>query len=376
MIDIRTESDLKEALRFVGRNAHLATEDVEKASLLCITRAQEFKNIDLEFEARTEYLNVANYRHKPDAVIAMFPWLLKKCDEARDRFDYAEVLWAYRWVISSTKQYASVPKAKLQMLWDDFERRMWDYGAQETTIYEMKFYFYAETGELDLAEEQLRLYRAAPSGGELQSCPRCSPFLMACYLFDRGRYEELLETIDPVMKGLVSCHSVRRYKLHMAMIAMMMLGRWDEAEKYALMSRKELELDIAILFPFSSHLIYYGITEQFEKGRRIFENQFQYTLMSVPDLQRFEFYTGALVFFTRLQRSGRKNVRLSLSENQLLYEPSSMYSVDSIVSLLTEQIGQIVNALDNRNENDHYKQYAETLRLRYDHIQKPVAERP
>lgn len=371
MRNIETKEDLEEAIEYVERHSLEASVRIEQLIMLCIRKAQEFKDIDLEFRARMESVNVLNNRHKPGEAIAIFPWLLKKCDEDRNRFDYDELLWAYKWIVSYSKQFASIPKARLVEIWDDFEKRMREAGSGEKIIHAKKFYFHAEMGETALAEAQLQLHAAATTSGRFDGCRQCEKHMMACFLMDRGRYEALLETVTPVIRGEIKCHLSERYNLHMGMIANMMLGNWEEAEHLAQRSLRHLDYNIAILFPFSSHLVYYGITEQFTKGRKIVEKQLPYIFQNAPDLPKYEFLVGALVFFQRLKASDTKTIQLALPDNKLFYEVSGIYEVGQCISYINEQTETIASALDKRNENDYYVQHTEEILNRYAAVHKP-----
>lgn len=364
-LEINTIEELEDAIEYVDMNAEDSLESLEKLGLLCIQKAQEFKDIDLEFQARSAYLNAINYLHKCELVVAMFPWLLKKCDEDRERFDYEGVLWMYGWVVSSLHQFATIPKQKIEEIREDFEKRMLDFGSGEKVIDFAKFCLYSETGHLDLAQEYLDRSLKSNFRGTMDDCRHCRPTDVADFLLVKGEYGQMLELIGPVLRREVTCHRIARYAFHMGMIAAMMLGRWDEAEHYANVSAKENDLRMAVLFPASSHLIYYGVTNRFVKGRNVFEKQFPFSLRG-PDLQKFEFYTGALVFFHKMKASGRKSIKLKLPENNLLYNPaSSEYATDHIIDVLTVLTDQVAGALDTRNGNDFFKEYAQTIMERY-----------
>lgn len=362
--EINTREQLLSTIRYVDARANESLAEIEKLAMQCITKAQELKDIDLEFEARAAYINVVNYLHKPHEVIAMFPWLLKKCDEDRERFPYEDVLWIYKWVVGSLHQYATVPKDKIDEVWKDFEQRLLDFGSGEKTLYLSKFCRYSETGDHALAEKHLKLYHEMDMTGTMDNCEDCTPNDFADYMLVKGEYEKLLEIIHPVLIREVTCHQIARYTFHMGMVASMMLGRWEDAEYYSNVSRKQIDLRMSMLFPCSSHLIYYGVTGQFIKGRNIFEKQFHFSI-SDPELQRFEFYTGALVFFKKMQDSGKQKVKLNLPENKLLFDAASNYEVSAVVGILERLVDQAGGALDKRNGNTHYEDYAQEIMERY-----------
>lgn len=361
--DIQHIIDRLEAQKTGLRASH------ERQATECIRRAQELKDEDLEFNARMVLLHVMERSRKPDVYVSMFPWLLRKCDEDRQRFDYSKVMQAYRSVICYARQYASVSKRQLAELMKDVEQRMRELGSGDQIIHDDLFEFYRETGETELAMRELELFKQA-STGYYSKCKKCATLIANCYLIDQGKYEELLEMIDPVLRGEITCHNREFYHFHMAMLAYMMLGQWDEAKKYDIKSRKKLDINTALLYPFSSHLVYYGITGQFAKGRTVFEKQFSLST-NEPDLPKLEFLCGALEFFKRLQSTGRKTIKLNIPKHEALPGNDSEYAVSKMLAYLDQEVNRIAHALDQRNENDYYRNFIRDLAARYGKVESP-----
>lgn len=369
---LETREGLLQAISYLEEDRE-STNALEKLAFKCLQKAQELNEQDLEYRVRIALIVIHNDLHKTDLVVSMFPWLLNTCDNNEGRYDYKQILWYYRWIITAAKHYSSIPKSKLFELMEDFERRFREAGIGEKIIHDCKFYFYAEMGELELAEKEYVLWQSA-SYNILYECRKCERVFLNCYLADRGRYEELLEMIQPVLRGELTCHSNERYNLHLGMLGYMMVGKWEEAAFFAAKSMKYLNPDIAFLYPFSSHMIYYGVTGEFEKGRKIFEKQFVYLLSALPDVPRLEFLTGALEFFKRLNQSSHQWIQLNLPKQKILVPTEHGYAVRDILHYIQSEVDRLAHALDQRNENNHYKQFVASLADRYGRVQVPKTD--
>lgn len=369
MYSLETPEELEKAVQYIERE-QTYTNDIERLALRCLQKTQERKDLDLEYRVRLALISIHNGIHRPDLVISMFPWLLKMSEENRDRYDYRQILWYYRWIITIAKQYASISKAKLTGLLTDFEQRYRDEGAGMKIVHESKFGFYSESGELELAEKELELHRTA-TFSIFVGCRDCRKLFAKTYLIDRGRYEDVLELLSPVLNQQVTCHLNERYGYHIAMLAAMMLGRWKEAEFYAIKSSHKIDWTIGMLYVVSSHLIYYGITAQFSAGRDVFEKQFPFVLKPVSDLPKLEFLLGAQVYFNRLQRSGRKTIRLSVPEHSELHPEKEVYQVGELLLFIEKEIDRIATAFDHRNENTYYKEFVAEMAHRYEQVEQP-----
>lgn len=369
MYSLETPEELEKAVGYIEQERP-HTNEIERLALRCLQKTQERKDLDMEYRVRLALISIHNGLHRPDLVISMFPWLLKISEENRSRFDYLQILWYYRWIIIFAKQYTSIPKSKLTELLTDFENRCREEGVGAKIVHQSKFGFYTETGELELAEKELEYYETTDFL-ILTGCRDCRKLFTKTHLINLGKYEEVLELLDPVLRQQVTCHLNERYGYHIAMLATMMLGRWEEAEIYAVKSSREIDLTIGMLYVASSHLIYYGITAQFSIGREVFEKQFPFVLKPVSDLPKLEFLIGAQVYFKRLQRSGRTTIQLSVPEHPELHPENEVYQVAELLNFIKKEIDRIATAFDHRNENNYYKEFVAKMARRYEQVEQP-----
>ncbi len=370
---ITTEEELKQAItRFKERIDYFSGYQ-KKIAEKFLWKAQELKNIDLEFEARRLLVSYYNNLHEYDKGFATFSWLLQRCDEDRERFNYKSILGLYSLIIIVAKQYSAIPKTRVIELFDDFERRYREMGIGERMISSYKFYQYSEMGEIEQAEKEYIVWQAA-SSAVFFPCKQCEELFLSAYLADEGRYEELLELIQPVLDGRITCHYNELSELHQGMLACMMLGRWEEATVLEVRSRKFLDLDIAFLYEFSSHLLYYGITGAFEKGRILFEKQLPHAREIAPDLTRLKFFISSQEFFRRLHQNGRTFVQLNLPGFTAVPAEADGYEVAGLMKYCQDEMNRLAEALDSRNENDYHKKQTALLVERCVAIEQQVCE--
>ncbi len=177
---LETREGLLQAISYLEEDRE-STNALEKLAFKCLQKAQELNEQDLEYRVRIALIVIHNDLHKTDLVVSMFPWLLNTCDNNEGRYDYKQILWYYRWIITAAKHYSSIPKSKLFELMEDFERRFREAGIGEKIIHDCKFYFYAEMGELELAEKEYVLWQSA-SYNILYECRKCERDFLNSYL--------------------------------------------------------------------------------------------------------------------------------------------------------------------------------------------------
>ena len=349
--------DSLEGLRKIIERVRYAdeSEENEKIALKCIQKAQFFKDLDLEFEARHAYIRNVTFLNKDNLAIAMFPWLLARCDEDRQRFPYYSTLWTYKWIISNVKNFARIPLSKIEELIVDFERRFRDYGAGDKVIHYFKVLYYTAIGELAKATTEYQLYlKVANQDGLLDDCDACQPNNLINYLVSNGEYEEALKMAEPIVQGDVSCHVVPETTYPKLIWPSLKLGKWQEAENYAVLAKKKLSLNQANLREASHLITYYALKQDFTKGRRVVERQFAYSLRNVSEVDQFYFYLALKDLFANMQAADKRTVKLNLPPNDLLFAESGTYSMEELQRFVDEQLPAVSSALDHRNGNSYY----------------------
>ena len=336
--------------RLIGMDG---TEAGEELALKCIQKAQFFKDIDLEFEARYAYIEQVRTLRKYHLALAMFPWLLKKCDEDRERFDYFHTLWTYKRIVSSATYFARIPLGKIEELFADFAQRYKDFGTGDKVIHYFKLRYLGEIGELAQAAKEYELYWQASTTDEMDDCQACQPNKLIDHLLRVGKYEEVLEMANPIIKGELSCHIVPGITYPKLVLPCLFLNRKEDAENFAVLARKKLKPSESSLTEFSYLITYYAIKGDFAKARHSVEKQFGF-LGNAPELEKFNFYLSTSLWFDSLEATGKKTIKLNLPPNDILFLEAGIYSVEHTLAFFKQQLQSAATALDQRNGNSYY----------------------
>jgi hypothetical protein len=369
--DLETLEGLEDVINRLSYSEE--SEENEKLALKCIQKAQFFKDSDLEFDARSVYIHNVTFLNKHNLAIAMFPWLLKKCDEDRERYNYYSTLWKYKWIINNVRDFAKVSLEKMDELLADFEQRYKDYGTGDKVIHYFKLQYFDAIGDLEKAADEYALYQKASSANVLDDCEACQPNNLIDYLVSHEKYAEALKIAEPIVRGSISCATVPGTTYPKLILPALLSGKWEDAGNFAVLARKKLKLNQANLREAAHLITYYTLKEDFTKGRTVIEKQFPHILRNASDVNRFYFYLAGKLFFGKMKDRNKKSIKLNLPAGSPLSQEANVYTVDEVLGFFEQQLITVSKDLDQRNRNLYY---THLIRKRQEDLAKLAAEIP
>ncbi|MBL6448410.1 hypothetical protein JMN32_19005 [Fulvivirga sp. 29W222] len=360
---LETIEDLQKVVNYLSSaNDTLANKQL---AFRAIKKAQFFKDLDLEFEARYQYMSQCTFLNFDEELIAQFPWFLNICDQHPDRFRYRSVLWSFKWVLDVIPEYHKVSLQQIDSLLQDFEARYRAFGAADKIIQHYYMKVYVKLGNEEKARQAHEKYKQATSNHVLLDCRACqSDNLLNIFLMTK-EYQTLLDTAKPILNGQISCTEVPLLTYPKAMMAAMMLGNWELAEVYASKAQRHLNKSVTFPVEYSQLLLFYTIKEDFVSARAILEQQLPLLMARTSDYLHFHFYLAAGLFLQAMVRAENSTVKLNFNLKQLPFDIADKdgeYPTTALSQWFNEQAKHRAGLLDGRNGNGYYMGYLEEMR--------------
>lgn len=359
---LETIEDLQKVVNYLmGANDTLANKQL---AFKAIKKAQFFKDLDLEFEARYEYMSQCTFLNFDEELIAQFPWFLNVCDQHPGRFRYRSVLWSFKWVLDVIPEYHKVSLQQIDSLLQDFEARFKAFGAADKIIQHYYMKVYVKLGDEEKARQAYEKYKQATSNHVLLDCRACqSDSLLNIFLMTK-EYQTLLNTAKPILDGKITCAEVPLLTYPKALMAAMRLEKWDLAEVYASKALRHLNKTVAFPVEYSQLLLFYTIKSDFVSARAILEQQFPLLLGRTSDYLHFHFYLSAALFLKAMEKSGNATIKLHFNLKQLPFDIADKdgeYPTPDLGQWFSEQAAHRAGLLDGRNGNVFYMNYLEEI---------------
>lgn len=324
----------------------------------CVERAKYLKDLDLEFKARYRYLRQLVFNGYDEEAITLFPWLLNMCDQHPDRFNYGDILWAYKWIVDDLYNYGSIALAKADAIFQDFETRFRDYGAGEKVLYEYKMTRAFDIGDIEIGYKYLKKYKSIPKRGTLDNCKACVANYLVEISIDNFRYDEAVKEAKYILNNNLKCTHVPRSTYAKLVYAYLILDKKDLADKYYQLSSKLLKGNKKEFFDFSYILPYLTISKKYVEGRHIIENQLKLITKKTSDLTKCSFYHACSLFFLGMFRNGKKKIKLQLPPYITACHSGNVdqdnYLLEDLINYFETLVKEHASALDIKNKNEYY----------------------
>ena len=265
-------------------------EEKEKALQIIIKRAQEKNDIDLEYQARTEYMQAVAFTNQPEKSLACFPWLLAINDKNPGKYYLWEVLWYYKWVVNEVANFPSITKQRIEDIMEDMERRYVAAGYGTKTIVYFWRRIYQDFGEPKLAQTAHEKWEKMEESSSMMSdCNACVRNHLVSHHSYMEEFQEAIDAAQDLLNKKMTCAEVPKRTYHKVVRAYCYLGKLEEAIPVYRKAIRNLGHHQSYLQDYSSLLIFLSLTENFTPAKNIFVKQMPYALVHKQehDIQLF-----------------------------------------------------------------------------------------
>jgi hypothetical protein len=356
MAKLETAEDIRSELWVLN---YYTSEEGKQKAFRCVQKAQNLKDLELEFEARYAYIHQLVFLNYQEEAVAMFPWLLNMCDKYPDRFDYYDALWVYKWILGNIGLSSKITLKQIEAILKDFEDRYRNYGAGEKVILYYKIITAHRLGRMEHLLENIQKYDALIKGGSLDDCEACQLDELLLFHNDLREFDKTLKLAEPIISGKLTCGQVPEDTNPKLLHASMMIGKWELADKYAQKVSNKIKNKKQNFVNASPLLTYFAIKGKESRGKKLLEYQLSYLNQNSSEYKKLYFFLAAHLFINSLIQKGKDKLVFKLEENVFLKKIMDNFGTEStdlsaFSVWLIEEAMNCAQSLDSRNENAFY----------------------
>ena len=320
--------------------------------------ADAHNELDVSFHARMTLVEAAIFSDRPDIALVAFSWLLSKFDAEPDRFDSFQLLWSYKWILGHVANFPSIPKDRIDDLFDDMKRR---YKAEGSTLHA---YWSLRR---DNAQTMGDKAGAKKANAKLLSTPR--DHLSNCLACVQDGNVDLYAFLDddaaavqaakPILSGKMACSIVPECTYAGVVLSYIRLGKPARAMEcfetgYRLIGRQSTYLSQK-----AKYIVGLTLTDNLSRAVKLLDRHLPEALDSVDPSAEFEFYLAARLLLETLSENGKKTVPIRIPKKMELAGGDGKPAVAVIVDWLDARLKVLATAFDARNGN---KSFAKRLK--------------
>ena len=364
MPDYHEELDRRAAALRHLRGAELL-DAVEGIVALC----EEHADADAAIAWRVDLLRLASDLDATERELKAFDALRRTYQSDPAYADLrAQVLWYYKWIMERLPEFAEVPAAVIDRMFEEMQKFYEQEGEGLRPVHMLRCQAAAAMGRADEADRLAARWESVEAD-DSDDCPACETHSRVQYLLDVGRVPEALAAAGPVLEGGQSCAEVPAVTFSRLLIPVALTGDADLAEQMRLFVRRGVRKVPKLFGHLADHVLYLTVTGRPAEAVRPATVALSRAVGSGNTQKRFEAFRAGWACFARLAMLGNERVRLPRH-----FPPTGEdgYATPAdAAAWCGEQAASAAEALDARNGTDRFSQRLRNLHDLFASIGEP-----
>ncbi|EMY78098.1 hypothetical protein LEP1GSC060_1844 [Leptospira weilii serovar Ranarum str. ICFT] len=346
-------------------------DDSAKCAVLeeIIRLADIRKNKKLGFEARLALVQAGIFSGAIDKALVSFSWCLSQADQDPEKFNEADLMWEYKWIVDFLPSFPQIKKEQIQGMLEDLEKRYEKNGGSKYPVLMLQRSITIRMGNQEESKKYHSLLKQTQRG-HLSDCAACVQNSEVDYAYRLGQYETVLEKAKPIVSGKLRCAKVPHLTYGYLLLPLLRLNQPEEAARLHTIGYKLAAKSAALLGTVADHLLFLGVTGEIAKAIKLLEKHFG-SAFGTPDLDnRFQFYKAAKFLTERLLLLNLESVKIRLPKTFPNYKEKGNYAVSELDFWFGKEVSQLASRFDSRNGNDSYSENLKDLKALHELAQE------
>lgn len=334
-----------------------------------VQRADSVNDVKLAFRARQALIEAANFAGRPDIAVVAFAWCLAQFDLHPEWFNSFELMWQYKWVINTARDFPSISRSRIEAMFADMERRYREMGSTLNAVSHLRRDFFMHIGDRARARAaHAQLRRRRPDF--LSDCKACVADNICSYYQFLGQWGRAVQAAVPVLKGRIRCAEQPHSTLANVLMPLLRLGRIEEARAYQRQGIRLVNRDDQFVAQHGKHLEFLSLIGELAQAKRLLERHLPGALKSVTLEDQFYFLLAARLWTDRLACRGTRKVKIRLPRELTPLDAAGNHDVREVGEWFTARAQELAQQFDARNGTDTFQakihELPELLRLAVD----------
>lgn len=328
----------------------------EKIAVLeeAVRHADAAGDLRFQYGAREDFVEAAYFGGAPDKAVVAYTWCLAQFDRHPGEFDEWRLLWRYKWMINVIPDFPQIPRAQIEGMLEDMERRFRRGGYGLRSVYQYRYRVARFMGERDEAIRQY-LRSQAESPDDVSDCRACRIDEQSSFHVYTGEDERALEVAQPLVNLRYFCRTVPERTFARLLLPLLRLNRREEAAGFHRQGYRLSEARTHGSTEYvSDHVVYLALAGNALLAARTAAKHYRWSEANHNPHERFIFYRAAWLALDLLAGPGLTEVALRLPPTFPLHEEASLYETARLRDWFAARAREIARRFDERNGNDYF----------------------
>ncbi|MFI6531852.1 hypothetical protein ACIBHY_05345 [Nonomuraea sp. NPDC050547] len=292
---------------------------------------------------RMELTEAYQFGSEPAKSFATFSRCVADFDADPELFDDWQthtLLWQYKWIVDSMRDFPQVPLGRAHDALAEMERRYREAGAGLHAVHAQRCMVAGHVGDRAAAEEHFHHWTITPRD-EMSDCEGCDPDGKIMHLAALGRDEEAVALAAPVVAGHLTCENQPQSILSCLLLPYVRTGRYAEAAQAHLKAYRLIQALPHYTSNLDLHLEFLARTGNENRGLEILQRELPRLEERASPHTLMSFLGAAGLLLRRLEELGHGDLAVAVGGAET--------SVAALRAEVTGRARELAAAFDTRN---------------------------
>lgn len=348
---MRYTLEVQKLLNRANQN-HIHPKDAGKLLIEAIQIADANEDVELGYELRADLMEREWGLADRSEFVSLFSWMLNAYDADPENFELEEMMWKYKWVINELYSNPAVPLQQLELVLQDYKRRLEENGYALRSYYSKLLNEAVDQQDTRKSNEYLEKVNALPTD-ELSDCRACEMDTEVACLINQGDFDAAYTKALPLLQKQYTCAHVPVITFCQLCYMAIKQQKTEKAAELFAQAEEGLhdrEEDTSLITSIGALIVYLFKTDK-AKGWEYIEKYLSWA--ATARTSRSFFFSLNMAEALR-EEDQEKQVNLELAEDHPLYNPSHTYLVKDLYHYYYSEALQQSKDFDERNGNQNF----------------------
>lgn len=355
MSAIYNTSPRAEAERLLAE-ADAMKDGPEKIAVLeeAVRCADATGDLRFQYRAREDFVEAAYFGGAPDKAIVAYSWCLAQFDRNPGEFDEWRLLWRYKWMIGVIADFPQIPRAQIEEMLEDMERRFRRGGYGLRSVFQYRYRLARLMGERDVAIQNYRRSQAERADA-VTDCQACRIDEQSSFHVYNGEDEWGIDVARPLTDLRYFCRTVPERTYARLLLPLLRLNKPEQAADFHRRGYRLTEARSTGSIEYAAdHVTYLALAGDADAAVRMTAKHYRSSETNHNPHERFMFYRAAWLALDARAAEGAPSVAARFPPTFPLYEPGGTYETAGLRDWFSARALELARKFDERNGNDHF----------------------
>jgi tetratricopeptide (TPR) repeat protein len=307
-------------------------------------------NPERAYWLRYKLMESSMFAGQQDVGLVAFSWCLAKSREQPETFPVANLLWSYKWVVNSLKDFHQFSLAQIEQMFGEMEQCYREHGSTLNVIYLKRMELGLAIGDRPLAEAAYSQFEQT-GRDELSDCLACEKDVLVQYFLGVGQEQHAIDLAQDLIKRKFSCAEIPHRTYNHLLLPLLKQGDAPRALDYQRKAYRLIKRNPEFIDYIGTHIVLLALTGNWDRAVKLLQNSLPMGWNVHVPLLKYRYLRGVLFFLDSLATRGGQDPLLRVPKEIRPEKETKQLPRAGLREIVANEVQSLAVAFDRRNGN-------------------------